>query len=115
MEVFRDFQEKVEKQELEMRQSLRDGDSPQVSLFSAADIAAIQQEQKGVGCKANRARAESIILDFLKGRSQAFPGPMFNMAMERVPIRRPHLNQLLLDMRGRGVVRFDLPSPKRVP
>ena len=40
---------------------------------------------------------------------------MFNMAMERVPIRRPQLNQLLLDMRGRAVVRFDLPSPKRVP
>lgn len=115
LEVFRDVQEKVEKQELEMRQSLRDGDSPQVSLFSAADIAAIQQEQKGVGCKANRARAESMIIDFLKSRVHAFPGPMFNMAMERVPIRRPHLNQLLLEMRGRGVVRFDLPSPKRVP
>jgi three-Cys-motif partner protein len=115
LEVFRDVQEKVEKQELEMRQSLRDGDSPQVSLFSAADIAAIQQEQKGVGCKANRARAESIIIDFLKGRAHAFPGPMFNMAMERVAIRRPHLNELLIDMRKRGLVRFDLKSPKRVP
>jgi three-Cys-motif partner protein len=115
LEVFRDVQEKVEKQELEMRQNLRDGDSPQISLFSAADIAAFQQEQKGVGCKANRARAEAIIIDFLKERPHAFPGPMFNMAMERVPIRRPHLNQLLIDMRGRGIVSFDLPSPKRVP
>jgi three-Cys-motif partner protein len=113
--LFRDVQEKVEKQETEMRQNLRDGDSPQVSLFSAADIAAFQQQQRGVGCKANRDRAEAIIIEFLRGRVQAFPGPMFNIAMERVPIRRTHLNQLLLDMRKRGIVRFELQSPKRVP
>jgi three-Cys-motif partner protein len=115
LEVFRDVQEKVEKQELEMRQSLRNGDNHQVSLFSAADIAAFQQQQKGVGCKANRVRAEAVIIDCLRGRTHAFPGPMFNKAMELVPIRRTHLNQLLLDMRGRGIVRFDLIPPKRVP
>jgi len=115
LEVFRDVQEKVEKQELEMRHNLREGASPQVSLFSPADIAAFQQEQKGVGCKANRARAEEIIVGFLQGRTRAFPGPMFNLAMEQVPIRRPHLNKVLVDMRDRGVVRFDVPAPKRVP
>ncbi|MBM2321017.1 MULTISPECIES: three-Cys-motif partner protein TcmP [Marivita] len=115
LEVFRDVQEKVEKQELEMRHTLREGDSPQVSLFSSADIAAIQQEQKGVGCKANRARAEEIIVEFLRGRMQAFPGPVFNQAMEEVPIRRKHLNKVLLDMRERGIVHFDIPAPKRVP
>lgn len=115
LEVFRDVQEKVERQELEIRENLRDGEGPQVSLFSAADVAAIQQEQKGVGCKANKSRAEAIILDFLQGRSHAFPGPMFNMAMEAVPIRRTQLNSLLMDMRKRGVVCFDLPARKRVP
>jgi three-Cys-motif partner protein len=115
LEVFRDVQEKVEKQELEMRHNLREGGSPQVSLFSSADIAAFQQEQKGVGCKANRARAEEIIVDFLRGRTRAFPGPMFNQVMEEVPIRRTHLNKVLTDMRDRGVVRFDLPAKKRVP
>ena len=115
LEVFRDVQEKVEKQEMEMRHNLREGDSPQVSLFSAKDVAAFQQEQKGVGCKANRDRAEAVIIDFLQGRTHAFPGPMFNSAMEAVPIRRTQLNKLLLDMRERGVVRFDLPARKRVP
>ncbi|MCE8522797.1 three-Cys-motif partner protein TcmP [Ruegeria pomeroyi] len=115
LEVFRDVQEKVEKQELEMRHTLREGDSPQVSLFSSADIAAIQQEQKGVGCKANRARAEEIIVDFLKARTRAFPGPMFNQAMEEVPIRRTHLNSVLMDMRKRGIISFELPPRKRVP
>lgn len=115
LEVFRDVQEKVEKQELEMRHNLREGDSPQVSLFSSADIAAIQQEQKGVGCKANRVRAEAIIVDFLQGRTRAFPGPIYNRAMEEVPIRRTHLNKLLMDMRERGIVSFDLPARKQVP
>jgi three-Cys-motif partner protein len=115
LEVFRDVQEKVEKQELEMRHNLREGDSPQVSLFSSADIAAIQQEQKGVGCKANRVRAEAIIVDFLQGRNRAFPGPIYNRAMEEVPIRRTHLNKLLMDMRERGIVSFDLPARKQVP
>ena len=115
LEVFRDVQEKVEKQELEMRADLRDGDSPQVSLFSAADIAALQQELMGVGCKANRELAEATIVDFLQGRAHAFPGPMFNIAMENVAIRRPQLNSLLMDMRDRGLVKFELPPRKRVP
>lgn len=115
LEVFRDVQEKVEKQELEMRHNLREGDSPQISLFSSADIAAIHQEQKGVGCKANRARAEEIIVDFLQSRGRTFPGPMYNRVMEEVPIRRTHLNKVLKDMRDRGVVSFELPARKQVP
>lgn len=115
LEVFRDVQEKVERQELEMRHNLREGDSPQVSLFSAADIAAFQQERKGVGCKTNRARAEEIIIGFLRGRTRALPGPMFNLAMEQVPIRRTHLNKILMDMQKRGIVSFELPARKKVP
>ena len=115
LEVFRDVQEKVEKQELEIRHNLREGDSPQVSLFSSADIAAIHQEQKGVGCKAHRAMAEEIIVNFLQGRTRAFPGPMSNLVMEEVPIRRTHLNKVLVDMRNRGVVSFELPARKQVP
>ncbi len=115
LEVFRDVQEKVEKQELEMRLNLRDGESPQVGLFSATDIAAIQLEQKGVGCKANRDRAEAIVVDFLRERTYAFPGPMFNIAMENVAIRRTHLNKLLMEMRDRKRIHFDLPARKRMP
>lgn len=115
LEVFRDVQEKVEKQELEMRLSLREGDSPQVSMFPAGYIAAMQQEQKGIGCKANRDRAEAIIVDFLKAHANALAGQMINIAMENVPIRRTQLNRLLMEMRQRGIVNFDLPARKRVP
>ncbi|KKL52426.1 hypothetical protein LCGC14_2285590, partial [marine sediment metagenome] len=115
LEVFRDVQEKVEKQEMEMRHNLREGDSPQVSLFSSEDVAAFQQEQKGVGCKSNRAHAEAVIVEFLKGRAHAFPGPMINIVMETVPIRRTQLNKLLIEMRERKVISFELPARKRVP
>jgi three-Cys-motif partner protein len=115
LDVFRDVQEKVEKQELEMRHNLREGGNPQVSLFSSADIAAIEQQQNGVGCKANQLRSEEIIVNYLRGRAHAFPGPMFNLAMETVAIRRTQLNRLLLNMRDRGIVKFDLPRDKRVP
>lgn len=115
LEVFRDVQEKVEKQELEMRLHLRENESPQFHLFSAADIAAIQQKQKGVGCKANRDSAEAIIVNLLQGRDSELPGPLFNIVMERVAIRRTHLNKLLMDMRERRRVRFELPARKQVP
>ena len=115
LEVFRDVQEKVERQELEVRFNLREGDSPQISLFSAADMAAIQQEHKGVGCKMNRERAEGVIVEFLRGRAHALPDPMFNIVMQDVPIRRTQLNKLVMDMRSRGVVQFELPARKRVP
>lgn len=115
LEVFRDVQEKVEKQELEMRHNLREGDTPQVSLFSSSDIAAIELEQKGVGCKANRIQAEEIIMELLKRQTRALPGPMYNLVLEEVPIRRAHLNTVLVDMRKRGVVNFELPPRKRMP
>ena len=100
---------------MEVRFNLREGDSPQISLFSAADMAAIQQEHKGVGCKMNRERAEGVIVEFLRGRAHALPDPMFNIVMQDVPIRRTQLNKLVMDMRSRGVVQFELPARKRVP
>lgn len=115
LEVFRDVQEKVEKQELEIRHNLREGESPQLHLFSAAYMVAIQQEKEGVGCKTHRDRAEAEIIDILLGTSYALPSPLFNAVMENIPIRRTHLNKLLTDMKDRGVVQFELPPRKRVP
>lgn len=113
--VFRDVQEKVEKQEMEVRHSLREGDTPQASLFPAEYIAEMLQEQKGVGCKANCDLAEKLIVEMLQGRAYAYPGVLYNAAMESVPIRGTHLNKLLLSMRDRGIVAFDLPDRKKVP
>jgi len=115
LEVFRNVQEKVEKQELEMRADIREEGSLQVSMFSAADIASFEQQRKGVGCKAYKQRAEEMIVQVLKGRSHELPDPLFNLVMEDVPIRRPHLNDLVCDMRDRGVIHFVLAPRKRVP
>ena len=115
LEVFRDVQEKVERQEMELRHKLREGDSRQPSLFPVAEFVALDQQQKGVGCKANRDHAEKDIVDFLRHKNCALVSTLFNRAMEIVPIRRTQLNNLLIDMRKRGVVRFDLPKRRRVP
>lgn len=115
LEVFRDVQEKVEKQELEMRLTLRTSDGAQVGLFSASDIAALQQKQRGVGCKSNQDLAELIVREFLREKNRSYPAPIYNQVMESVAIRRKHLNDLMLVLRERGVVQFDLPPRKRVP
>ena len=77
--------------------------------------AAIQQEQKGVGCKSNQDQAEKIFVDCLQDRPHALASSICDIAMENVPIRRTQLKKLLMDMRKRGIVRFDLPSRKKVP
>lgn len=112
--VFRDVQEKVEKQEMEIRQSLRDeGGTPQ--LFSIDDIVAFEQQHKGVGCEANRKRAEEIIVKYLQQRGSSPPGPLVNSAMENVHIRRVQLNEVFKDMRRRGVVSYELPPRRQIP
>jgi three-Cys-motif partner protein len=115
LEVFRDIQEKVEKLALEIKHNLLEGDDQQIGLFSARYIAELQQDQSGVGCKANKLNAESVMLQVLKSNANSTAITLFNQAMENVAIRRPQLNRLLLDMRIRNVVNFDLPINRRVP
>ncbi len=115
LEVFRHVQEKVEKKEMEIRDGLSEGDSPQLRLFTPEHMAGLNQEQGGVGCKINQNLAEDIIVDFLKKHGHASVGDMCNLAKEKVHIRQKQLNTLLKNMRARRVIHFDLPKGKRVP
>ncbi len=115
LEVFRDVQEKVEKEEMKMQGGLSENDSQQRCLFSPEQIAGLKQNQEGVGCRKNQESAEAIIVDFLKKHDTAYAGDMCNLAMEEVSIRRTQLNTLLKGMRNRKVIHFDLPKGKRVP
>jgi three-Cys-motif partner protein len=113
LEVFRDVQERVEKQEMEMRHKLKEGDSPH--LFSAEDYAAIQKKEKGVGCITYRRRAEARIINTLKRQSFALADHLIVEAMEFVPIRRTQIKDLLVEMYKHGVIHFELPKGKRKP
>ena len=102
LEVFRDVQAKVEKEEIEIRNKLREGESPQVSLFSTPDIVAMQQDSMGVGCKANRHTvAERIVNRLKKNGSVAFQ-PLALDVLENVAIRLTQIKELVKDLKVAG-------------
>jgi three-Cys-motif partner protein len=115
LELFRDIQYKVERQEIDIRRGLREGETRQVSLFSAADHAEFEQEQKGVGCRRNKALAEEMIKTELSAFPECRYDEIIYCIIEQIPIRRTQLNTLVCDMKKRGVVLFELPPRKRVP
>ena len=115
LELFRDVQAKVEEQEMEIRHSIREGESAQVSLFSAADHVEFEQQRKGVGCERYRRLAEERILAVLEDRQEVKYSALRPHIMEFVPMRKPQVNSLLGKMKKESKVAFDLPKGKRVP
>ncbi|MCP4083421.1 MAG: three-Cys-motif partner protein TcmP [Planctomycetaceae bacterium] len=115
LEVFRDVQEKVEKQEIETRNQLRVEGQAQVSLFTDDEIAAMQQKAAGIGCSAFQREAEKRILDRLSAISALVFSDIATDILEYVPMRLTQIKKLLNNMKSRNVVSFDLPARKRVP
>lgn len=115
LEVFRDIQGKVERQEIELRNQLRDEQNPTISLFSESDIAAMQQEEKGVGCRRYQELAKKLIQDHLRReRVDTFNSIAINV-MDDLPMRMTQVKDLLKEMKKSGLVSYDLPSKKRTP
>lgn len=114
-EVFRDVQWRVERAEIELRNGLRKGDSPQVSLFSEAYIAELQQGASGVGCLANQRLAAECAMDRLKGREQILFGSLAPEVMSEVPIRMTQVKNLMVSMKKSGVISYELPPKKSKP
>ena len=115
LEVFRDVQSKVERNQIEMRNQLRDPSGKHLSLFSDEEIAALQQQVAGVGCPNFQHDAEARVKEFLSDRRLASFEDVSTDALEHVPIRLTQLKKLFNAMRERGVVNFDLAPGKRVP
>jgi three-Cys-motif partner protein len=113
--LFRDIQEKVERQEIEMRGKIKEGDSLQVSMFSALEIAEILQKSKGVGCKRYQLLAEEQVKSLLTGRPFVKFGTIAIHVMDALPMRLTHINKLLVDLKKRGIVTFVLPGRETVP
>ena len=115
LEVFRNVQEKVEKQEIETRNQLRNEGQGQVSLFTDDEVAAMQQKAAGIGCPAFLREAEDrIVAKLSEVGTQTFSAIAVHV-LEEVPIRLPQIKKLVNDMRDRHVLNFDLPPRKRVP
>lgn len=115
LEVFRDVQAKVERTEIETRNQLSHAADLQVGLFSDTEIAAMQQNAAGIGCPTYQREAEERIKEILGGRSFSLFNEIAVHVMEAVPMRLTQVKKLVNELKGKGVVRFDLPPRKRVP
>ncbi|MGP1396781.1 MAG: three-Cys-motif partner protein TcmP [Inquilinaceae bacterium] len=115
LEVFRDVQEKVEREEIETRNNRKNSDNYQTSLFADDEIAAMQQRAAGLGCPAFQRQAEARIVELLTGgRVVPFNSIAIDI-LEAVPMRLTQIKSLVNAMKERGVLAFDLPPRRRVP
>ena len=115
VEVFRDVQEKVEKEEMRIRTSLKLGSGQRRLLFPEDHLVAIQQEREGVGCPVHRQASERVIVQILEHEDVVDFGNLAVDVMEGIPIRKTHLKRLLDDLRQKEIVYFELPPGARVP
>ena len=115
VEVFRDVQHRVEQEEMEIRTDLRLRADHRSLLFSPAHLAATQQEREGVGSAPNRVTAEESVKETLRQKQPARFDGLATTVMEHIPVRMTNLKALLVEMKKRGVVVFELPERARVP
>lgn len=113
--LFRDVQEKVEKEEMAVRSKTKREPSRQNSLFSDEIIAQFQQDAFGVGCSANREKAELAITKILEKHKQTQFQPLSNFLLEKYPLRSTHIKEIVTSMKKRGMLKFELPPKKRLP
>jgi three-Cys-motif partner protein len=112
LEVFRDVQLKVEKLQINIRDEIKEQKSQHESLF---DFAQMQINTEGVGGSRNLKLAEDEILQILKKTDQISFGELIPEILENVGIRTTQLKDLLVMLRIKGVVTFELPARAKKP
>ena len=115
VEVFRDVQEKVERSEMEIRSDLKLGAGFRTLFASHDQLIAMRQKLEGVGCPSSLQNAERSIRSSLQQSDGILFGQLAPRVMEDVPIRKTQLNTLMMELKERCVVSFDLPPRARVP
>ena len=115
VEVFRDVQHTVEKNEMAIRTGLRLGSRERRLLFSEEYVAAVQQQREGVGCPVHRRTATSVIPQILERTVRQRFGLLAAEVMQDIPIRKTQLKSLLMELRTTQVVNFDLPERAKGP
>ena len=115
LEVFRDVQEKVERKEIETRNNLLESRRRQSALFPDDMVVAMTQGLAGVGSVRYREEAKEVVKNLLTGKRHVEFKDIWPVIVERMPMRRTHVNKLVNEMKSQGVVAFDLPPKKKVP
>ena len=113
--VFRDIQAKVEREEIAIRNKLRNDSVPQTCLYSNEELTAIEQQLSGVGSSKYFTQAEVLIQDLLTDRPSVFFNELAIAVIEAIPLRLTHVKQVVNSMKNKGILAFDLPRRRRVP
>jgi hypothetical protein len=108
-------QAKVERDEIAIRNNIRDNNSNQKGLFSDDYIAELQQEREGVGCAKYLNQAKDEIMEALRSYGASKFAELSSGLMDEFPIRLTQTKSLLCKMKDEGLVDFTLPPRKRVP
>lgn len=95
LEVFRDVQEKVELNEIAVRNNIQDNNSKQMGLFSDDYIAEFQQEREGMGCAKYLDQAKDEILEALRLYGASKFAELSSHVMDEIPIRLTRVKSLL--------------------
>ncbi|MBG1231160.1 three-Cys-motif partner protein TcmP [Aestuariivirga litoralis] len=113
LELFRDIQYKIEREEMEVRSGLRTPDDGQTSLFSDDFLAKIKQDDEGVGSKKYKLEATAIVMEELATFGSVVFKDIELKLMDAVPIRSTQIKELMNDLRGAGKIAYHLPPRMR--
>ena len=109
------MQETVERKEIETRNNLRESKMRQSTLFPDDMVVAMTQDLAGVGCSRYREEAKNFVKTLLSGERYVEFRNIWPAVMEEMPMRRPHINRLVNEMKSQGIVAFELPPRRRIP
>lgn len=114
LEVFRDVHSKVELSEIQTRNAISDADNAQLGLWSKTEESEAQQRALGVGSASHKAAAQLTIMDALTNGPMSFDD-LAALVMEHSAMRLTNTKDLLVVMRQKGLVTFDLPPRTKKP
>ena len=114
IEVFRNIQQKVEKEAIKMKEQFREDKTSQPALFTPEEVVALESNQSGVGCDKYIAQARDNIEKIL---SESGDGCEYYRiiceVLENTPIRKPGLNKLVKAMERSNSIELLYPNGKR--
>lgn len=112
LEVFRDVQLKVEESQFKIRNEIKQQKSGQSELF---DLAKAQLDTEGVGGSRNSKQAEDEVLEILGNHNGITFENLIALILESVAIRTNQLKDLIVTLKSRGLITFELPRRARKP
>jgi three-Cys-motif partner protein len=115
VEVFRDVEAKVQQQQIEVRDRVRNPEDSQGKLFTSEDHAESVRRLQGVGNKEELKFAEQRVGDLLAELDSISFENLVPGVLEEAHIRPTQFKDLLVELKLKGMVHFDLPPMKKKP